>query len=303
MSRSGSQVSPTAGRRLDAGNHDRCRREVTALVRMRPASTRRWWRARSGQVMQMAAGPGPEFPDARAGGSGPFDAKALAGRAWLAALPDELAAQRRVMAGLADRCEAWPLVTSLLVGCSLGRAADALSGIDAALGVDTRAARPEPAEWEPGKRWWRRRCRSRVRLPTCYGTGAGPPASGSGGSLPSWPAAPSSTWRSSPRRRSKRAAAAAAPRTSSRCGRHLPAGLPQKRSPGCRPPAAPPTVSAQVGCVPNVVQALGTDSFGAGFGQSSPGMVPGCSAAVPVPVAWLSRRPQDRGHHPSGEEL
>jgi hypothetical protein len=41
------------------------------------------------------------------------------------------------MARLVDRCEAWPLVTSLLVGCSLGRgAADALSDIDAALGVD-----------------------------------------------------------------------------------------------------------------------------------------------------------------------
>ena len=61
----------------------------------------------------------------------------LAGRDWLAALPDELAAQRRVMAGLVDRCEAWPLATSLLVGCSLGRgAADALSDIDAAVGVD-----------------------------------------------------------------------------------------------------------------------------------------------------------------------
>jgi hypothetical protein len=60
-----------------------------------------------------------------------------AGRAWLASLPGELARQRRVMAGLADRCEAWPLATSLLVGCSLGRgAADALSDIDAALGVD-----------------------------------------------------------------------------------------------------------------------------------------------------------------------
>ena len=59
------------------------------------------------------------------------------GRAWLAALPDELAAQRRVMAGLAERCAAWPLAASLLVGCSLGRgAADALSDIDAALGVD-----------------------------------------------------------------------------------------------------------------------------------------------------------------------
>ena len=79
----------------------------------------------------MAAGPGPEHSD---GGTA---AGALAGRAWIAALPDELAAQRRVMARLADRCEAWPLAMSLLVGCSLGRgAADALSDIDAALGVD-----------------------------------------------------------------------------------------------------------------------------------------------------------------------
>ena len=60
-----------------------------------------------------------------------------AGRAWLAALPGELEAQRRVMAGLVDCCENWPQATSLLVGCSLGRgAADALSDIDAALGVD-----------------------------------------------------------------------------------------------------------------------------------------------------------------------
>src|SRR5215831_4260125 len=87
-----------------------------------------WWRAGSGEVMRMAAEPG----------NGPFDVGTLAGRAWLTALPDELAVQRRVMASLVDRCEAWPLVTSLLVGCSLGRgAADALSDIDAALGVDT----------------------------------------------------------------------------------------------------------------------------------------------------------------------
>jgi hypothetical protein len=80
----------------------------------------------------MTAGPGPESPDGSTS-----DARVLEGRAWLAALPDELAAQRRVMAGLADRCEAWPLAMSLLVGCSLGRgAADALSDIDAALGVD-----------------------------------------------------------------------------------------------------------------------------------------------------------------------
>jgi hypothetical protein len=80
-------------------------------------------------------GPGPAAD--RADGNSPGDADALTGRAWLAALPAELDAQRRVMAGLVDRCEVWPLVRSLLVGCSLGRgAADALSDIDAALGVD-----------------------------------------------------------------------------------------------------------------------------------------------------------------------
>jgi hypothetical protein len=79
---------------------------------------------RSGGVLRMAGDPGPEPAE-------------LAGRAWLAALPDELAPQRRVMTGLTDRSETWSLVTSLLVGCSLGRgAADALSDIDAALGVD-----------------------------------------------------------------------------------------------------------------------------------------------------------------------
>src|SRR5258708_4377333 len=87
--------------------------------------------------MRMAAEPGTESPGNRADGSSALDAEALAGRAWLAALPDELVAQRRIMAGLVERCEAWPLAMSLLVGCSLGRgAADALSDIDAALGVD-----------------------------------------------------------------------------------------------------------------------------------------------------------------------
>ena len=90
--------------------------------------------------MPIVAGAGPEF----AGGS--TAAGALAGRAWLAALPDELAAQRRVMARLADLCETWPMVMSLLVGCSLGRgAADALSDIDAALGVDAPLGEPGAA--------------------------------------------------------------------------------------------------------------------------------------------------------------
>jgi hypothetical protein len=85
----------------------------------------------------MAAGLGPGSAADRADGNSPGGAAALTGRAWLAELPGELAAQRRVMAGLVDRCQAWPLVRSLLVGCSLGRgAADSLSDIDAALGID-----------------------------------------------------------------------------------------------------------------------------------------------------------------------
>jgi hypothetical protein len=65
------------------------------------------------------------------------DSPALSGRAWLAALPEELAAQRHVMAGLADLCEVWPLALLLVVGCSLGRgAADPLSDIDSAIGVN-----------------------------------------------------------------------------------------------------------------------------------------------------------------------
>jgi hypothetical protein len=62
---------------------------------------------------------------------------AAGGRAWLTALPDDLSAQRRLMAGLLDYCETTPSARSLLVGCSLGRgAADSLSDIDGALGVD-----------------------------------------------------------------------------------------------------------------------------------------------------------------------
>jgi len=60
----------------------------------------------------------------------------VSGRAWLATLPDELAAQRRLMTGLISFCEATPVVTSLNVGCSLGRdAGDALSDVDAAMGI------------------------------------------------------------------------------------------------------------------------------------------------------------------------
>src|SRR5215475_4937079 len=60
----------------------------------------------------------------------------VSGRAWLATLPDELAAQRRLMTGLISFCESTPAVTSLNVGCSLGRdAGDALSDVDAAMGI------------------------------------------------------------------------------------------------------------------------------------------------------------------------
>lgn len=64
-------------------------------------------------------------------------ADAEQGRRWLAALPTELEAQRKLLARLVDLCAATPLASSLSVGCSLGRgAADALSDVDVALGVD-----------------------------------------------------------------------------------------------------------------------------------------------------------------------
>jgi hypothetical protein len=84
----------------------------------------------------MSAPAGPGSAGAGPGDSGTSHTGALDGRAWLAALPGELAAQRQVMAGLIEFCEVTPLVTSLSVGCSLGRgAADPLSDIDAALGI------------------------------------------------------------------------------------------------------------------------------------------------------------------------
>ncbi|QWF23196.1 hypothetical protein KM427_05595 [Nocardioides sp. LMS-CY] len=58
------------------------------------------------------------------------------GRDWISALPPRLDGQRRALAGLLDFCESAPTVTSLSVGCSLGRgAADELSDVDAAIGV------------------------------------------------------------------------------------------------------------------------------------------------------------------------
>jgi RimJ/RimL family protein N-acetyltransferase len=77
--------------------------------------------------------PGLTEPGSNSAGNEP---DATSGRAWLANLPAELAAQRNIMTGLVDFCESSPVVTSLSVGCSLGRGAgDALSDIDAALGI------------------------------------------------------------------------------------------------------------------------------------------------------------------------
>jgi hypothetical protein len=74
--------------------------------------------------------------DNSTGDTSAADASTAGGYAWLAGLPGDLAAQRRVMSGLLGWSAATPLVTSLSVGCSLGRgAADALSDIDAALGL------------------------------------------------------------------------------------------------------------------------------------------------------------------------
>jgi len=57
-------------------------------------------------------------------------------RSWISSLPTELGRQRQAISALLEFCEESSLVTSLSVGCSLGRnAADALSDVDAAIGV------------------------------------------------------------------------------------------------------------------------------------------------------------------------
>lgn len=61
-------------------------------------------------------------------------------RAWLSRLAPELKRQQEAITALLDLCEASAAVSSLSVGCSIGRgAADALSDVDAAIGV--RASR------------------------------------------------------------------------------------------------------------------------------------------------------------------
>ena len=229
----------------------------------------------------MAAEPGPGPAGARPDGNG-GDRKweggnggdgnggdgngALTGRAWLAALPDELAAQRRVMARLVDRCEAWPLARSLLVGCSLGRgAADALSDVDAALGVDTERGRPAPSGCGPRKLWSWRRCRIWARPSTGrQAPDRGPLTHGSGGSSPSSLTAPSSTWRSRPKPASRRAAAAAALRTSSRSTRHPPRRTTPRLIPAYRSAAPSPAVPGPAGpAVPSPAASRGAASRGA----------------------------------------
>jgi predicted nucleotidyltransferase len=79
-------------------------------------------------------------------------------REWLAALPAQLQAQRRIMERLLDLCLAQSAARVFLVGCSIGRgAADALSDVDCFVGcqpgsVDemiatVRAALPEMGEF------------------------------------------------------------------------------------------------------------------------------------------------------------
>jgi hypothetical protein len=60
----------------------------------------------------------------------------IPGRAWVAALPDELHGQRRLLDRLIDWCAADPRPSWLVLGCSVARGAgDPLSDLDMALGV------------------------------------------------------------------------------------------------------------------------------------------------------------------------
>jgi hypothetical protein len=59
------------------------------------------------------------------------------GHGWVSALPPQLERHQRALTGLLEFCESAPTVSSLSVGCSLGRGvADELSDVDGALGVD-----------------------------------------------------------------------------------------------------------------------------------------------------------------------
>jgi hypothetical protein len=98
----------------------------------------------------------------------------LEGDIRMAALPGELAAQRRVMAGLIEFCEVTPLVTSLSVGCSLGRgAADALSDIDAALGIVAECGNAGAGQVQAVESMVVAALPGLARSLTCCGTGSG----------------------------------------------------------------------------------------------------------------------------------
>jgi len=71
----------------------------------------------------------------------------LDGRSWISALPSRLEGQRRALTALLEFCESDARVTSLSVGCSLGRGvADELSDVDAAVGVGTARGVPGAAD-------------------------------------------------------------------------------------------------------------------------------------------------------------
>ena len=129
----------------------------------------------------------------------------MEGRAWLAALPEELTAQRRVLTGLIDRIPAGRWRRRCWSAAHLA-AARPMS-----FPTSTRHCRGRCPAWRGRcragdglwKRWWWRRFRSWARSSTCYGTRPARPASTSGGSSPSSPMAPSSIWRSWPMPRSR----------------------------------------------------------------------------------------------------
>ncbi len=67
----------------------------------------------------------------------PDGSHATTGLRWLSTMPNELVAQQALLFELLKICQDTPSVTSLSVGCSLGRgAADALSDVDVAMGVE-----------------------------------------------------------------------------------------------------------------------------------------------------------------------
>lgn len=87
----------------------------------------------------MSADLSTDSPSVAVDGDPIDETTAASGRAWVAALPGELSAQQRIMFELIEFCEVTPLVTSLSVGSSIGRgAADALSDVDAAIGIDAQ---------------------------------------------------------------------------------------------------------------------------------------------------------------------